>query len=176
MNTPLRTERDYEELSSRLLDVLIRAGMILVIVLLCYRIFSPFLTLMVWALILAVAIYPLHQSLARRMGGRQGLTATVITIIGAIVIVVPSALLLSSLAGAAELEYFVAVTGPGDQILAKETFGTRLDFAGRNRIGVAEELAQRIPLPSDSDPGSYAVLVGFQLTPEELADNRRRRR
>jgi predicted PurR-regulated permease PerM len=98
MNTPLRTERDYEELSSRLLDVLIRAGMILVIVLLCYRIFSPFLTLMVWALILAVAIYPLHQSLARRMGGRQGLTATVITIIGAIVIVVPSALLLSSLA------------------------------------------------------------------------------
>ena len=62
MNAPLRTERDYEELSSRLLDVLIRAGMILVIVLLCYRIFSPFLTLMVWALILAVAIYPLHRS------------------------------------------------------------------------------------------------------------------
>src|SRR5262245_31082473 len=97
MNAPLRTERDYEELSSRLLDVLIRAGMILVIVLLCYRVFSPFLTLMVWALILAVAIYPLHQSLARRMGGKQGLTATVITIIGSIVIVVPSALLLSSL-------------------------------------------------------------------------------
>jgi hypothetical protein len=78
--------------------------------------------------------------------------------------------------GAAELEYFVAVTGPGDQILAKETFRTRLDFAGRNRIGVAEELAQRIPLPGESDPASYAVLVGFQLTPEELADNRRRRR
>jgi predicted PurR-regulated permease PerM len=97
MNAPLRTERDYEELSSRLLDVLIRAGMILVIVLLCYRIFSPFLTLMVWALILAVAIYPLHQSLARRMGGKQGWTATVITIIGAVVIVVPSALLLNSL-------------------------------------------------------------------------------
>jgi predicted PurR-regulated permease PerM len=97
MNAPLRTDRDYEELSSRLLDVLIRAGLILAIVLLCYRIFSPFLTLMVWALILAVAIYPLHQSLARRMGGKQGLTATVITVIGAIVIVVPSALLLSSL-------------------------------------------------------------------------------
>src|SRR5262245_62679458 len=98
MNAPLRTERDYEELSSRLLDVLIRAGMILIIVLLCYRIFSPFLSLMVWALILAVAIYPLHQSLARRMGGKQGLAATVITIIGAVVIAVPTALLLSSLA------------------------------------------------------------------------------
>jgi predicted PurR-regulated permease PerM len=95
MNAPLP---EYEELSSRLLDVLIRAGLILAIVLLCYRIFSPFLTLMVWALILAVAIYPLHQSLARRMGGKQGLAATVISIIGAIVIVAPSAVLLSSLA------------------------------------------------------------------------------
>ena len=95
MNAPLP---DYEELSSRMLDVLIRAGLILAIVLLCYRIFSPFLTLMVWALILAVAIYPLHQSLARRLGGKQGLSATIISIISAIVIVVPSALLLSSLA------------------------------------------------------------------------------
>src|SRR5262245_58592741 len=97
MNAPMRTEREYQELSSRLLDVLIRAGMLLAIVLLCYRIFSPFLTLMVWALILAVAIYPLHKSLARRVGGKQWLSATVITIIGAVVIVVPSALLLSSL-------------------------------------------------------------------------------
>lgn len=76
----------------------------------------------------------------------------------------------------AEVEYFVAVTGPGDEILAKETFRTRLDFANRNRTGVAEELSQRIPLPAGSDPGAYSILVGFQLTPEELSDNRRRRR
>jgi hypothetical protein len=76
----------------------------------------------------------------------------------------------------ADVEYFVAVTGPGDRILAKETFRTRFDFAGRNRTGVAEELTQRIPLPADSDPAAYAILVGFQLSPDELADNRRRRR
>jgi hypothetical protein len=76
----------------------------------------------------------------------------------------------------ADIEYFVAVTGPGDQILAKETFRSRLDFAGRNRTGIAEELSQRIPLAEGSDPGAYAILVGFQLTPDELADNRRRRR
>ena len=76
----------------------------------------------------------------------------------------------------ADIEYFVAVTGPNDQILAKESFRTRLDFDGRNRTGIAEELSQRIPLPADSDPSAYSVLVGFQLTPGELADNRRRRR
>jgi predicted PurR-regulated permease PerM len=92
----MRTERDYAELSSQLLDVLIRAGLILAIVLLCYRIFSPFLTLMVWALILAVAIYPLQRSLARRLGDRQGLAATIISLVGSVVIVVPTAMLLSS--------------------------------------------------------------------------------
>ena len=59
-------------IASCLMDVLIRAGLILALALLCYKIFSPFLTLMVWALILAVTLYPLHQMLAAKMGGRAG--------------------------------------------------------------------------------------------------------
>ncbi|HEU5179455.1 MAG TPA: AI-2E family transporter [Candidatus Polarisedimenticolia bacterium] len=97
MNGRVRTEAEYEELSTRLLDVLIRAGLILIMVVLCYRIFSPFISMMAWAVILAVAIYPLHQSLARRIGAKQGLAATLIAVLGAVVIVVPTALLLSSL-------------------------------------------------------------------------------
>jgi predicted PurR-regulated permease PerM len=82
---------------SRLLEVLIRAGVILALVLLCYKIFAPFLVLMVWALILAVALYPLHQMLTRRLGGRQGLAATVLVILGLVVIVAPTAVLMGSL-------------------------------------------------------------------------------
>jgi predicted PurR-regulated permease PerM len=84
-------------LSRLLLDVLIRAGLILALVMLCYRIFSPFLVLMVWALILAVTLYPLHQALAVRMGGRQGWAATLITLLGVALIVAPSVLLLNSM-------------------------------------------------------------------------------
>ena len=58
-------------LSARLLDVLIRAGFIAVLAALCYIVFAPFLTLMVWAVILAVTLYPLHQRLARRNGGQR---------------------------------------------------------------------------------------------------------
>ena len=65
---------------------------------LCYQVFAPFLTLMVWALILAVAMYPLHQWLARRIGGRQGLAATLIALIGAVLIVAPTAVLMGSVA------------------------------------------------------------------------------
>jgi len=87
----------YEARRSRLLlDVLIRAGLVLVLAMLCYRIFSPFLVLMVWALILAVTLYPLHQALAARMGGRQGWAATLITLLGVALIVAPTALLLNS--------------------------------------------------------------------------------
>jgi predicted PurR-regulated permease PerM len=86
-----------DRISSRLLDVLIRAGLIVAMAALCYRVFSPFLTLMVWALILAVTLYPLHQILARKMRGKQGLASTVLVVLGIVVIVAPTALLMNSL-------------------------------------------------------------------------------
>lgn len=98
MNLPSQPDHELEQrLASPLLDVLIRAGLILAMVMLCYRVFSPFLTLMAWALILAVTLYPFHQSLAGRIGGRQGLAATLLVIIGLALIVAPTAMLMSSL-------------------------------------------------------------------------------
>ena len=73
MGTP-DIELDHRS-ASRLMDVLIRAGLVFALAVLCFQIFAPFLTLMVWALILAVTLYPLHQLLAARMGGRQGWSA-----------------------------------------------------------------------------------------------------
>ena len=97
MNTPWPpTEEIQKGISSRLLDVLIRAGFIAVLAALCYTVFAPFLTLMVWAVILAVTLYPLHRWLARRMGGREGLAASVVVIGGCVLIITPTALLMNS--------------------------------------------------------------------------------
>jgi predicted PurR-regulated permease PerM len=99
MNSPMATGSESAQAKSAyLLDVLIRAGLIFALAALCYRIFAPFLTLMVWALILAVTLYPLHQWVARKLGGKQGLAATLIALVGAVLIVAPSAALLGSLA------------------------------------------------------------------------------
>jgi predicted PurR-regulated permease PerM len=109
MSTPWQPDYEFEKrASSRLLDVLIRAGLIGVLAVLCYRIFAPFLTLMVWALILAVTLYPLHRSLARRIGGRQGLAATVVVIGGGLLIVTPTAVLMNSF-GSSILHFVNAV-------------------------------------------------------------------
>jgi predicted PurR-regulated permease PerM len=98
MNIPSQPDQELEQrLATPLLDVLIRAGLILAMVMLCYRVLSPFLTLMVWALILAVTLYPLHQSLASKVGGKQGLAATLLVVVGLVLIVVPTAMLMSSL-------------------------------------------------------------------------------
>src|SRR4051812_3051035 len=98
MNDSTRFIREFDQRgSSRLLAVLIRAGLILVLVLLCYQVFSPFVVLMEWALILAVTLYPLNRMLAGRMGGRQGLAATLIALSGIILIVVPAAVLVNSM-------------------------------------------------------------------------------
>lgn len=98
MTPPSKYDPEMEErIAARLLDVLIRAGLILAMVLLCYRVFAPFMHLMIWALILAVTMYPLHQSLARRIGGRQGLAATLLVLAGCVVIIAPTTVLLSSL-------------------------------------------------------------------------------
>jgi predicted PurR-regulated permease PerM len=98
MPLPSQPEPALEQrLATPLLDVLIRAGLILAMAMLCYQVLSPFLTLMVWALILAVTLYPLHQALASKIGGKQGLAATLLVVVGIVLIVVPTAMLLSSL-------------------------------------------------------------------------------
>src|SRR5262245_1393002 len=92
-----QVDRELERrISARLLDVLIRAGLIAVLAALCYSVFAPFLTLTAWAVILAITIYPLQQSLARKIGGKQGLAATIVVIIGCVLIVAPTALLMNS--------------------------------------------------------------------------------
>jgi predicted PurR-regulated permease PerM len=102
MNSNFKPDQELERrISARLLDVLIRAGMLLTLVVLCYQIFSPFVSLMAWALILAVTLYPLHRKMAGRMGNKQGLAATVLVLIAIVLIVAPTAVLMGSLVDSA---------------------------------------------------------------------------
>jgi predicted PurR-regulated permease PerM len=96
-----RNELSHEaerRIASRLLDVFIRAGLILALAMLCYRVFSPFLTLMAWAVILAVALYPLHRFLAGKMRNKRGIAATVLVLLAIVLIVTPTAVLMSEMA------------------------------------------------------------------------------
>ncbi|MCY1284238.1 putative inner membrane protein [compost metagenome] len=85
-------------LSRNLLDVLIRAGLILLLALFCFRIFHPFLDLMLWAVILAITLYPLQQIFCRWFGGSEVSASTLIILIGLVILLVPVAVLGTSIA------------------------------------------------------------------------------
>ncbi|HJP22499.1 MAG: hypothetical protein QF546_08495 [Alphaproteobacteria bacterium] len=77
-----------------------------------------------------------------------------------------------------EFPFFVAVTGPGpgDGIMAKEVFSSRLEFGpNRRRAGVVEQIEEIIPLAEGQKAEDFEVLIGFQLAPDQLEYNRRRR-
>ena len=84
--------------SSSLWDTLIRVGLIGGLIVLCFQALSPFLRLLIWSIILAVTIYPLHQWIARRIGRKQWLASTILVILGLALIVVPTWLLMNSFA------------------------------------------------------------------------------
>lgn len=98
MNAPYTPDHALEKrLFGKLLDVLVRAGLLFALVVLCYRIFAPFISLLVWALILAVTLYPAHQRLAHAMRGRQGRAATLLVLGGIVLVVLPTTVLMASL-------------------------------------------------------------------------------
>ena len=76
-----------------------------------------------------------------------------------------------------DIPYFVAVVLPESEvILTKEVFTFRADFGpGYRAMTVRENIDQvRIPVEEDDEAGQYELIVGFELTPEQLAFNRRR--
>ena len=75
-----------------------RVGLIGALVVICFQVFSPFLHLTVWSIILAITLFPLHRMLARRIGGRQGVASIILVILGVGLIVVPTWLLINSFA------------------------------------------------------------------------------
>ncbi len=66
------------------------------IVLWCFTIMSPFIGMVLWALIIAVALYPLHLSLTAKIGNRAKLSATIFVLLGLSILVLPTIMLAES--------------------------------------------------------------------------------
>lgn len=94
----LDEDRVRKVFAKDLTEVLIRIGIIAVMVYLSVHVFAPFIGLVLWGLILAVTLYPMHQGLAAKLDGRQGRAATVLVLVGLLLIGIPTVMLGSSFA------------------------------------------------------------------------------
>jgi len=151
------------KLSRDLLDLFIRAGLIAVLVAFSFQVFRPFLDLMLWALILAVTLYPLHCRLRQRLGGRDGRAATLIVVLALALLLVPVYLLLVSLGESLEQLLGVLRSGtwslpaPPDSVAGWPLVGPRLHQAWLSASGDLTSALQRL-LPHLK--GSGRALLG----------------
>lgn len=69
-----------DELMQKGVEIAIRIGTIALLIIWCFQIIQPFITLVFWGVIIAIAIYPKFMQLVNLSGNRQSLMATLITI------------------------------------------------------------------------------------------------
>lgn len=79
------------------LEAAVRIGIIFLIMGWCITILTPFFMPILWGIIIAVASFPLFKKAKGKLGNRNGLTATLLTIIALSLIIVPTTILSSSL-------------------------------------------------------------------------------
>jgi len=94
--TPI-PEKDTRSADAIAIDIEIRLGFLGLFLYWSLSVVAPFLSIVLWAVILAAAIYPVHQWLAARLGGREKLASALITFAGLAIIFGPAAALAASL-------------------------------------------------------------------------------
>lgn len=73
------------------------------------------------------------------------------------------------------LPYFIAIMSPGQEVLQRQGFSTKIGFDNNGYGASEEEHTLRIPVPSKEAAGGYNVVVGLELSPDQLAYNRKRK-
>lgn len=92
------TDQLSKAVSDALTSSLIQFSIIAFTVLACTWAFAPFLPIMLWALVLAIALNPVYLPLKEKMGGSSGRAATLLVVVGLLLIGVPTVLMGSTFA------------------------------------------------------------------------------
>ena len=89
-------DKDYV---NRAVEASIQIGLVILLSAACFLILRPFLPLIVWGIIVAIAVYPRYRQLQLVLGGRGVLAAVLITLLLLALLNVPVVLLAGTLIG-----------------------------------------------------------------------------
>jgi predicted PurR-regulated permease PerM len=85
-----RAASDRNEFVRNAIEAAIKIGVVLIIVLWCFQIVRPFIGIVVWGIIIAVAIFPMARKIAGLMGGRRKSAAALVTLLMLLVLAAPA--------------------------------------------------------------------------------------
>ena len=152
------------------IEIALRLGLIFLILAWCLQILTPFISLVAWGAILAVALYKPFLGLVNKLGGRRKLAITLITVIGIAIIIVPIVSLSSSMVdGATKLgteisEGTIQVPPPSENvkdwpIIGKKTYAL-WDQASHNLRSVLEQYPAQLTAAGKKMLGAAAGIGG----------------
>jgi len=91
-----KQQLDNEAYHSRVISASLRIGFVALLFILSFLILKPFIMLVMWAIIIAVGIYPIFKKFASLLGNREKLASTLITLFALAFLIVPTYLLMES--------------------------------------------------------------------------------
>lgn len=149
-------------LQRNLMTTFIQIAAIVILVSYCLDIVGPFISLVIWGLVLAVAIHPLHTKLAAALGGNEKLAATIMILIGLAIVVVPGWMMTKSVissitAFAQEVKAgSLQIPPPGDHVADWPLIGERLYHIWSSASVNLEETLNSFD-PSPREAGEWLV-------------------
>ena len=92
----IETEKGKAEVTRFTIDLAIRLGLIATIVYVSVLLLRPIAALMMWAVILSVAVYPLFNLVRRRLHVRDGVAASLLSLLLLVLLLAPVVILAAS--------------------------------------------------------------------------------
>jgi predicted PurR-regulated permease PerM len=97
VDKPVTPSLEHQPSTSYAIQLAVRLGLLAFVVYWSYVVIRPFVPILLWSAILAVALYPAYAGLARLLGGRSLLSAILITIAGLAIVIGPASWLVFGL-------------------------------------------------------------------------------
>ncbi len=99
----------------KIVDIAIRLGVLSLLLMWCFDILKPFILILIWALVIAIAIYPIYEIFVKIFRRKKTLAAVVLTVLLLSVVIIPSGLILYSLYEG--LNYFQEIYNTGKPLI-----------------------------------------------------------
>lgn len=86
---PLRAFRQSRS-GEEVIQIALRLGLLAALIVWCFVLVRPFIGILAWSVVLAVALYPVHAWLSDHLGQRPALAACIVTVLAAAIVIVPA--------------------------------------------------------------------------------------
>ncbi len=90
MAESMSRQQDDQSNLKEIIEACIRIACVVLLAGWCFTIIRPFITPVIWGIILAVAVFPAYAWVTKRMGDRRRLAATLFAIGGLLIVIIPT--------------------------------------------------------------------------------------